>query len=125
MEMPYIPDIYKKRLAAGLRYEMRKSYRFIGKKLGVHHTTIMRWCKAIEAGKEVLKEISGGADATAAEISNDEKKRQAIELRREGRSYRQIGDILGVHHTTVMRWYKKLQLLQMHQLEKKSGKVEG
>jgi transposase-like protein len=99
MKMPYIPDEYKINLAIGLRYEMRKSYRYIGEKLGVHHTTVMRWCKKIAAGE----------DATVARKYSEEEKQQAIALRMEGLSYRRIGDLLGVNHTTVMRWYKKFR----------------
>lgn len=38
------------------------------------------------------------------EISREEKIAKAIELRKEGRSYRQIGEWLGVGHVTISRW---------------------
>lgn len=43
-------------------------------------------------------------NALSRDISKQEKKEQAERLRKEGRSYRQIAEWLGVHHTTIIKW---------------------
>ncbi|WP_074011041.1 helix-turn-helix domain-containing protein [Numidum massiliense] len=56
--------------------------------------------------------VGGALAATGAhkintltrEISREEKIAKAVELRQEGRSFRQIAEWLGVHHQTVKRW---------------------
>jgi len=35
----------------------------------------------------------------------EELRKQAIRLRKKGMSYREIGEVLGVHHTSVCTWY--------------------
>ena len=35
-----------------------------------------------------------------------ELRNQAIRLRKAGRTYKEIGEIVGVHHTNVCKWWK-------------------
>lgn len=46
------------------------------------------------------------AKELGVDITREEKIAKAVRLRKEGRSYRQIGEWLGVHHTTVIHWCK-------------------
>lgn len=49
-------------------------------------------------------EIAHKSNSLRNDISKKKLKERAVELRKQGRGYRQIGRWLGVHHTSVMRW---------------------
>ncbi|WP_019241494.1 MULTISPECIES: helix-turn-helix domain-containing protein [Bacillus] len=55
------------------------------------------------------------------EISREEKIAKAIELRKEGRSQRQISDWLGVSHMTVKRWCEEYSTVTNVTVEKIEG----
>lgn len=55
------------------------------------------------------------------DISREEKIEKAIELRKEGRSQRQIAEWLGVGKTTVARWTEEVSTSGNHEVEKTEG----
>lgn len=60
-------------------------------------------------------------NALTREISREEKIKRAIELRKDGRSYPQIAEWLGVSEKTVRRWIKEFPTSACDEV----GKIEG
>ncbi len=48
------------------------------------------------------------AKELGVDITREEKIAKAVRLRKEGRSYRQIGEWLGVDEKTIRNWYKEI-----------------
>lgn len=46
---------------------------------------------------------------TLAPAAQEEKRRLAVRLRQEGRSFTDIGAVLGVHYTTVSMWWQRFE----------------
>lgn len=58
--------------------------------------------------------------------TQEQLRRQAIRLRKRGESYKEIGEIVGVHEDTVWKWWKKYQAEGAKGLKiQKRGRREG
>lgn len=62
-------------------------------------------------------------NAMKKDITRKEKVEKAIVLRKEGRSYRQIGEWLGVHNTTVREWVIKFPVLKIPHLPRSKART--
>jgi ParB-like chromosome segregation protein Spo0J len=73
-------------------------------------------------GEEGKQEVAHKNNTLTREISRDEKITKAIELRKEGRSQRQIADWLGHPQSTIQLWLKKYSTDHDCSVEKVEGK---
>lgn len=88
------------------------------KTLGIEEVTIKVHYGLTEDEKKGFAHLN---NVLKREISKEEKIKKAIELRKEGRSYRQIGEWLGVNEKTVRNWLKEIPTEELSAV----GKVEG
>src|SRR5690349_16152266 len=63
---------------------------------------------------------------TLPPAAQEEKRRTAIRLREEGRSFTEIGALLGVHYATVSGWWQRFEAGGLEALvARKRGRREG
>lgn len=89
--------IQERRIKALRLKKAGKSYREIGELLGVSHTTASN---DVKAALESLAEHEQAAEDND-ELSN--RRQRALELRKKGDTYREIGKALNVSHTTAAK----------------------
>ncbi len=46
---------------------------------------------------------------TLTKETQEQLRKQAIRLRKKGKSYKEIGEVIGVNDNTVWKWWKKYQ----------------
>ncbi len=58
--------------------------------------------------------------------TQEQLRKQAIRLRRKGKTYKEIGEIVGVHANTIWKWWQKYEAEGVTALKaKKRGRPEG
>jgi ParB-like chromosome segregation protein Spo0J len=98
----------------------RRHHRYeAGKIAGITEVVVKVYVGLGEEGKQ---EVAHKNNTLTREISRDEKIEKAVKLRKEGRSYRQIGDWLGVHFDTVRRWVSHVEVTTPEKTEGSDGK---